>query len=101
MGTTEKEYDEPVMNPTVSFDEMLLMVQEISKLYPKVEVQQISNNIKSKWCGLRPLILEQAVKEGDKIDTKSIARKHVIERSKNNLFSLMGGKWSTYRSMAE
>lgn len=50
---------------------------------------------------MRPLILNKEVQEGEKVDTKSIARKHVIERSQNNLFSLMGGKWTAYRTMAE
>lgn len=99
IGTTEKSYDKPELNPTVSFDEMLFMVQEISKIYPKIEVQEISSNIKSKWSGLRPLILENELKEGEKVDTKSIARKHIIERSQNNLFSLLGGKWTAYRHM--
>jgi glycerol-3-phosphate dehydrogenase len=35
------------------------------------------------------------------VNPKSIARKHVIERSNSGLYSLMGGKWTTYRKMGE
>lgn len=55
------------------------MMDEVSNLYPKIQVDKISENIKSKWCGLRPLVLNKDLKEGEKLDTKSIARKHVIE----------------------
>jgi len=50
----------------------------------------------SSWTGLRPLVLEEGAK-----DTKSISRKHVVERTASGLYSLMGGKWTTYRKMAE
>lgn len=53
-------------------------------------------DLRSKWAGIRPL-----VKEGDGNDTKSVARKHVIEESESGLISLMGGKWTAYRKMAE
>jgi glycerol-3-phosphate dehydrogenase len=34
-------------------------------------------------------------------NSAAIARTHVIEKSQSGLFSLMGGKWTTYRIMAE
>ena len=33
-------------------------------------------------------------------DTKSISRNHVIEVADNNLITIAGGKWTTYRAMA-
>lgn len=80
---------------------MLFMVEELNNLYPKISVEKLSDNITSKWCGLRPLVLNKDLKEGEKLDTKSIARKHIIEKSKNNLFTLMGGKWTAFRVMGE
>jgi len=38
---------------------------------------------------------------GEKIATKGISRKHVIEISPSGLISLMGGKWTIYRRMGE
>lgn len=33
--------------------------------------------------------------------TKDISRTHVIEKSASGLYSLMGGKWTTFRRMGE
>lgn len=35
------------------------------------------------------------------MDTKSIARNHVIEELDSGLLSLMGGKWTIYRKMGQ
>lgn len=50
----------------------------------------------SAWSGIRPL-----VSDPNKADTQSIARNHIIHVSKSNLVTIAGGKWTTYRSMAE
>jgi len=48
------------------------------------------------WSGIRPLVRDPNSK-----DTQSIARNHIIEVSDSNLVTIAGGKWTTYRSMAE
>lgn len=50
----------------------------------------------SAWAGLRPL-----VKDPNKADTASLARNHVIEVTDSNMITIGGGKWTTYRHMAE
>lgn len=35
------------------------------------------------------------------MNTKDIARNHVIEKSNSGLYSLLGGKWTTFRKMGE
>ncbi|EAR93558.2 FAD-dependent oxidoreductase (macronuclear) [Tetrahymena thermophila SB210] len=100
VGTTERALDEPELDPTVSAQELIFMSEEVGKIYSNLPSSEITNNINSKWAGLRPLILQNQ-KEGEPIDTKKIARTHVIEVSKNGLVSLMGGKWTVYRCMGE
>jgi len=39
--------------------------------------------------------------KGKKKSTSSVSRNHVIEVSPNGLVSLMGGKWTSYRSQGE
>ncbi|KAK6044671.1 FAD dependent oxidoreductase [Cooperia oncophora] len=53
-------------------------------------------DVMSAWSGLRPL-----VRDPNKKDTKSIARNHIIEVSDSGLVTIAGGKWTTYRHMAE
>ena len=48
------------------------------------------------WSGIRPLVRDPNSK-----DTQSIARNHVIEVSSSNMVTIAGGKWTTYRSMAQ
>lgn len=43
-------------------------------LVSELDVPTFFKYEKSRWCGLRPLVAEDA----DNLDTKSIARKHVI-----------------------
>ena len=48
------------------------------------------------WAGIRPLVRDPNSK-----NTESVARNHVIEISDRNLVTIAGGKWTTYRSMAQ
>lgn len=50
----------------------------------------------SAWTGIRPLISDP-----NKANTQSIARNHVIHVSNSKLVTIAGGKWTTYREMAE
>lgn len=37
----------------------------------------------------------------NKGDTQSLARNHIVHVSKSNLITIAGGKWTTYRAMAQ
>ena len=66
-------------------------------LVSELEVGKFLSYEKSRWAGLRPLVAEDA----DNLDTKSIARKHVIQQLQSGLFSLLGGKLTIYRRMGQ
>jgi len=53
-------------------------------------------DVLSAWGGIRPL-----VSDPNKGDTQSLARNHIVHVSKSNLVTIAGGKWTTYRSMAQ
>lgn len=48
------------------------------------------------WNGLRPLVFTPG-----KGSTQELARTHIIEVSRSGLVTITGGKWTSYRSMAE
>lgn len=48
------------------------------------------------WSGIRPLVRDPHAK-----NTESLVRNHMINVSKSGLLTIAGGKWTTYRSMAE
>lgn len=56
------------------------------------------SDIQSVWCGHRPLISQTS--EGK--DTAGVVRSHtVLVDDSSGLVTLLGGKWTTYRKMAE
>ena len=51
------------------------------------------------WVGLRPLVGQA---DGDRSgNTSQVSREHHIGREKAGFWTVTGGKWTTYRSMAE
>ncbi|MGH0172932.1 UNVERIFIED_CONTAM: hypothetical protein FKN15_064175 [Acipenser sinensis] len=48
------------------------------------------------WSGIRPLVTDPNSK-----DTQSISRNHIVNISESGLVTIAGGKWTTYRAMAE
>ncbi|MGH2619867.1 MAG: FAD-dependent oxidoreductase [Anaerolineales bacterium] len=53
-------------------------------------------DIRATWAGLRPLIRDPRA-----TDTAGLARDHVIVESPGGMITIGGGKWTTYRKMAE
>ena len=55
-------------------------------------------DVRSCWVGLRPLV-RSAGKQAEA--TRRISREHAVVVSDNGLVTVTGGKWTTYRAMAE
>jgi glycerol-3-phosphate dehydrogenase len=53
-------------------------------------------DVLSAWSGIRPL-----VSDPNKEDTQSLARNHIVHVSDSKLVTIAGGKWTTFRAMAE
>lgn len=53
-------------------------------------------DVKSVFVGIRPLVAE-----GEADETAEISREHAIRISDSGLLTIAGGKWTTYRNMAE
>jgi glycerol-3-phosphate dehydrogenase len=61
-------------------------------------------DVRSAWVGLRPLVRPQQGGEGDGAPsggTRSLSREHTVEVGPDGLVTVTGGKWTTYRAMAE
>lgn len=57
-------------------------------------------DVTSMWAGLRPLVRPLVRTSGD-MPSRSISREHAIRLSSGGLLTVTGGKWTTYRRMAE
>lgn len=94
-GTTDSLSDVN-FNPAPKNQDIEFILNEIRRYLSK-DVSIRRGDVMSAWSGLRPL-----VRDPNKKDTKSLARNHVIEVDPiSNLVTIAGGKWTTYRHMAE
>jgi len=93
VGTTDTLVEDYPYEPLPKEEEIDFLLTHTAKYLTKDPTKA---DVKSVFVGLRPL-----VKSGNAEDTKSISREHVIEVSANGLVSIAGGKWTTYRKMAE
>lgn len=93
VGTTDTPVDEPSLEPRAIAGEIEFILDHAAKHLvqaPKPE------DVLSVFVGLRPLVSQQAAKR-----TAQLSRDHVIEIAESNLITITGGKWTTYRRMAE
>ncbi|PAV85190.1 hypothetical protein WR25_16251 [Diploscapter pachys] len=93
-GTTDAP-SELTLSPSPKDQDIEFILQEI-RGYLSKDVSVRRGDVMSAWSGLRPL-----VRDPNKKDTKSLARNHIIEVGKSGLVTIAGGKWTTYRHMAE
>lgn len=92
VGTTDEE-SFPHDHPRAEDKDIEYLLRHMRK-YFSIEIKK--SDILSYWCGLRPLVSLQHTD-----DTKGLVREHYIEKSNSGLISIAGGKWTSYRKMAE
>jgi glycerol-3-phosphate dehydrogenase len=93
VGTTEQEVS-PDDEFFVSRADIAFMLGQLNKY---LERPATPSQIVSGFAGARPL-----VSSGENESTKKLARDDVIEvEPSSGLISIMGGKWTTHRAMAE
>lgn len=95
VGTTDEPIDQPESS-TVTRAEIEYLLRHLNRyLANPVALGQVM----SAFAGVRPLV---ASSEARPRATKELARDHVVEvDAASGLVSVMGGKWTTYRAMAE
>ena len=93
-GTT----DEPCAitpNPLPTEDAIEWILSEIRHyISPDINVRR--GDVLAAWSGIRPLVKDPAAR-----NTESLVRNHLISISDSGLVTCAGGKWTTYRQMAE
>ena len=94
VGTTDTPLEKPELEPKALDQEIDFIINTFNK-YIKKKVSR--SDVKSVFAGLRPL----AAGNGEEKSTKEISRGHKIEFSDLGLLTITGGKWTTYRKMAE
>jgi glycerol-3-phosphate dehydrogenase len=94
LGTTDTPLNSHSSEPRALRSEVEFILNTAGKYLSR---QPAASDVLSVFAGLRPLAAT-----GDTADkTKEISRSHKIIISGSGLVSVIGGKWTTYRKMAE
>lgn len=93
-GTTDEACN-ITKDPTPKDGEIEWILRELNRyMQPGVEISR--SDVLSAWTGIRPL-----VRDPSKAKSEGLVRNHLITKSSNGLITMAGGKWTTYRQMAE
>lgn len=93
MGTTDTPIDTASLEPH-AFESEMEFVLETAGEY--LEKKPTRDDVLSVFAGIRPLI-----RSSTQVRTSSLSRGHDLFVDKSGLITITGGKWTTYRRMAE
>lgn len=97
VGTTDTDYnpatDGPLEDIHATQNDVDYLLESVKRTFPGSSVSQ--EDIHSTFAGLRPL-----VSSGDANNPSAVSREHKIWQDQSGLFSIAGGKYTTYRVMA-
>lgn len=95
LGTTDSPRQDLALEPLPFKEEVAFILSESARYLTRAPAP---SDVRSIWVGLRPLVKPQ---DDDGDNTKSISREHTVIASSSGLVTVTGGKWTTYRAMAE
>ncbi len=93
IGTTDTPMDDTPLEPRPLKEELTFLLEHAARY---LEKDPVPSDVLSAFAGLRPLVSTG----GDK-NTAAISRDHTVHISRGGLLTVAGGKWTTYRKMAE
>ncbi|CAJ0627620.1 2316_t:CDS:2 [Entrophospora sp. SA101] len=93
-GTTDSS-TEVTFDPKPKEEEIQWILHEVGRyLNPDIKVRR--DDVLAAWSGIRPLVRDPSAK-----NTAELVRNHMINVSSSKLITISGGKWTTYRAMAQ
>jgi len=95
LGTTDTPRQDLVREPEPFPEELAFILDEASRALNR-PVRRA--DIRSAWVGLRPLVAPPSAASAG---TKALSREHTVVVDTTGLVTVTGGKWTTYRAMAE
>ncbi len=95
LGTTDTPRQDLPREPQAQASEVDFILSEIGRYLVRTPKRR---DVRSQWVGLRPLVRPA---RDDGAATRTLSREHTVQVSPSGLVTVTGGKWTTYRSMAE
>jgi len=93
VGTTDTPIPASTLEPSAKSEEVDFILETAGDYLAKRPTRA---DVLSVFTGIRPL-----VKASDVSNTAALSRDHTIEISSSGMLTIAGGKWTTYRHMAE
>ena len=93
VGTTDTPVESIEPEPRPFPDEIDFLLRHCARYLTR---DPLPGDVLSVFAGLRPL-----VRSGDSESTAEISRDHTVSVSRSGLVTIAGGKWTTYRKMAQ
>jgi glycerol-3-phosphate dehydrogenase len=97
-GTTDTPLEEHTLEPRALKKEVDFILRNAGKYLKDAPERK---DVLSIYAGLRPLALPEGGETKGGKATKDISRTHSLQVSESGLVTITGGKWTTYRRMAE
>ena len=93
VGTTDTPISTPLLEPVALEQEVEFILKTASLYFAK---KPSADDVLSVFAGIRPLVRSAAAG-----NTAALSRDHSIRIDSSGLVTICGGKWTTYRRMAE
>jgi glycerol-3-phosphate dehydrogenase len=90
-GTTDTPLDAPALEPRALEEEIDFILETAARYLSRPPQRE---DVLAVYAGLRPLVKGEG-------KTSTLSRDHVIHVDASGLLTITGGKWTTYRHMAE
>jgi len=94
VGTTDTPVDGTPLEPRADEEEIDFLLSHTARYLTRDPARE---DVLSVFAGLRPLV---SLSKGEE-NTAAISRDHTLSLSRSGLLTIAGGKWTTYRKMAE
>jgi glycerol-3-phosphate dehydrogenase len=95
VGTTDTPVEAVTLEPTPTAEELEFLLEHARRY---LEKDPGPEDVLSAFAGIRPLVAPPDSSGGE---TSEISREHELHISNSGLVTISGGKWTTYRKMAE
>ncbi|MFI5036316.1 MAG: FAD-dependent oxidoreductase [Acidimicrobiales bacterium] len=97
IGTTDTAYDGPLDDPTCTAEDLAYLLDAVNAWTTSALTPA---DVTGVWAGLRPLLAPRA---GETLTerTADLSRRHRVTDGHDGIVHVTGGKWTTYRQMAE
>jgi glycerol-3-phosphate dehydrogenase len=93
IGTTDTDTSEPPDELRISTADIVYLLRSANARFPSARLGV--EDVRVAWAGLRPLVLDR-----ERRSASSRPREHAIVQGSGGMFTVVGGKLTTYRAMA-